>query len=179
MKTLFRPLLLPFMALAVIGFILSLYIHIISLLGMPSPFGAATWSLHIGCFVIWLPAVLVSRKIMQGVPKKDFWKVALAGCPSWMKYLLYAFFGYAVINFAIFFVATGTSGKHQMGATPPPSILRGFSGHWLAFYSAGFALLYSAYHRDWNQLGKTCSKGHVLSYGDKFCAKCGEPIPDN
>jgi hypothetical protein len=162
--------------LAASGFFLSLYIHIISLLGIPSPFGATTWGLHVGIFLIWFPAVMVSMKMMQGVPRKDFWKVALVGCPPWMRYAVYAVFGYAIFNFVIFMSIVGPTGKHQLNDTPPPAVLRGFSGHWLAFYGAGFGLLYSAYKLGWDKLQRKCPNGHIVSYNAKFCEQCGQKM---
>jgi hypothetical protein len=58
-----------------------------------------------------------------------------------MRYMVYGFFGYAIINFLLF-IAVAPSGGH--GANPPTVVWRGFSGHWMAFYSAAFAILYSA-----------------------------------
>ena len=34
--------------------------------------------------------------------------------------------------------------KGDSGANPPAIVWRGFSGHWMAFYSAALAILYSA-----------------------------------
>jgi hypothetical protein len=48
--------------------------------------------------------------------------------------------GYAVINFTIFMRQPPGSGS---GTNPPADVLRGFSGLWMAFYSAALAILYS------------------------------------
>jgi len=65
----------------------------------------------------------------------------LRGAPEWMRYMVYGFGGYAMVNFAIFFFHSPHGGS---GANPPAVVWRGFSGHWMAFYSAALAILYSA-----------------------------------
>ena len=45
------------------------------------------------------------------------------------------------VNFAIFFFQAPHGGS---GANPPAVVCRGFSGHWMVFYSAALAILYSA-----------------------------------
>jgi hypothetical protein len=51
-------------------------------------------------------------------------------------------FVYAVVNFILFMVTT--SGQPKPVGPAPASVLRGFSGHWMAFYAAAFSTLYSA-----------------------------------
>jgi hypothetical protein len=131
---------LPFLALAVAGLVLSLVAHVAALLGLPQPMGSAAWALHAGIIVVWLPAVLASRRLGVDPKSKDFWKVALRGCPPWVGWVTGGFFAYAVVNFLVFFV--GGRGGGGLGAQP--AVFRGFSGHWMAFYSAAAAMLYSA-----------------------------------
>ncbi len=70
----------------------------------------------------------------------DSWKIVTKGSPG-LCYLLYFFFAYAFVNFAIFF-AQAPTGKH---IEPTPAIVwRGFSGHWMLFYCASFVILSSA-----------------------------------
>jgi hypothetical protein len=72
---------------------------------------------------------------------QDYWKLVLQGSPEWMRYMVYGFFGYAFVNFALFISKAPTGGG---GANPPAIVWRGFSGHWMLFYSAALATLYSA-----------------------------------
>ena len=134
---------LPFLfsLLALLGLILSLWVHIGALLGLRVAPAAFFWVLHIGIFVVWFPAVLAARKRVGNLNRRDFWKVVLKDAPDWMRYMVYVFFGYAVVNFAIFFLNTAGGSD---GANPPATVWRGFSGHWMLFYSAAFAILYSA-----------------------------------
>jgi hypothetical protein len=97
---------LPFMALAGVGFILSVAVHLRAIAGSSIPFGGAVWALHIGIFAVWLPTVLVAIRLTRGAKRKDFWKIALVGCPKWMRTALYVIFGYAILNFVLFIATT-------------------------------------------------------------------------
>jgi hypothetical protein len=97
--------------------------------------------LHIGIFVVWFPAVLVAQKLVGNGNRKDYWKVVLKDSPVWMRYMVYGFAGYAFINFLLFMGETSTVNN---GANPPAAVWRGFSGHWMLFYSGALAILYSA-----------------------------------
>ena len=136
-----KPLLWPFIVLSGVGLGLSLWVHMGAVAGRKVAPEAFFWMLHGGIFVVWIPAVLVSIKRVGNSGRKDFWKLALRGSPEWMRYMVYGFFGYAVVNFAIFFFQAPQGGS---GANPPAVVWRGFSGHWMAFYSAALAILYSA-----------------------------------
>src|SRR5438874_2113973 len=92
----------PFFVLAVAGLVLSLLAHGAGLLGLPQPLGSAAWALHVGIFVVWLPALLASRRLVPGPPRQDFWKVALRPCPRWVRWATAGFFFYAVVNFLLF-----------------------------------------------------------------------------
>jgi hypothetical protein len=131
--------LLALSAVAAIGLILSCASHFAALFGRTGPLGDHAWLLHIGIFIVWLPTVLVARE-MAG--NRGFtWEAVLRGCPAWMKYVVYAFAGYAGVNFIVFVLnAPPKSAFNGM----PPSIVRGFSGHWMAFYAMAMATLYSA-----------------------------------
>lgn len=136
-----KSILTFFMLLAAIGLVLSATVHCCALFGWKFPFPDLAWSLHGGIFVVWFPAVFMAQKLAKGCPRKDLWKVALRGCPPWLKGMTYFFLGYAVLNFFLF--SSGSSyGKHDYSG------IGGFSGHWMAFYAAALALLYSALHTD-------------------------------
>ncbi len=161
-------LLLPFMLLAAFGFILSVLVHVSALLGLPVPGGDTAWGLHIGIFVVWLPAVLVSTRTARFTNQKNFWKVTLSGCPPWMRKALYVVFGYAVLNFIIFILA-----RKQQTGVPSTADFRGFSGHWMVFYGAAFATLYSVRRAPQLLQDRTCVNGHSVSGEAQFCPECG------
>jgi hypothetical protein len=73
--------------------------------------------------------------------------------------------------------------RMQSGANPPPVVWRGFSGHWMAFYSAALAILYSAaVNPPSDQLFQSrpfaqnsCVNGHPLTATQRFCPNYGQP----
>jgi hypothetical protein len=157
-------------ALAAVGLAASVVVHACAWLGIPNPFGPLAWTLHVGIFVVWLPAILATNKSLGNFSYKrnDFWAVALAGCPPWMTRIVMGFFYYAIANFAVFFLRSFRVDPKHMD---PSVTLQGFSGHWMAFYAAAIGLLCSAAHR----VDVKCSNGHSLSPAAKFCESCGAP----
>lgn len=162
------------MALAAVGLLLSLGVHVASLLGLRVPGGELVWSLHIGIFVVWFPAVLVAARANRGRPQREYWKTVLSGCPPWMRYTGYVLFAYAVANF-FWVMATGES-RHGLKNFDEVSAIRAFSGHWLVFYGAAFAILYSAYRAPGLLLRQRCVNGHEVSGRDAFCSTCGKKL---
>lgn len=136
-----QPFLAFFTVLSCIGLILSLWVHIGALMGRRVAPESFFWGLHVGIFVVWFPAIFAAQKRAGSINRRDFWRVVLKGSPEWMRYMVYAFLGYAVLNFSLF-MSQAPTGK--TGANPPASVWRGFSGHWMAFYSAAFAILFSS-----------------------------------
>jgi hypothetical protein len=170
-------LLPPLMLYAACGLVLSLAAHILSFFGIQFGGMPLFIGLHVCIFPLWIPVVFIAQKMMGGVQRKDFWKVALSGCPVWMRYMTYGFFIYAVVNFAIFIILVSMHPPAKGGGAPPPEVLHGFSGHWMAFYSAGLAILTTAYRRGLSNLQRKCPFGHEIGWGDKFCPTCGSSIP--
>lgn len=171
-------ILYPFLLLAASGFVLSVVVHFMALAGAAIPGGKLVWALHVGIFVVWIPAVLVSMHMTRYANRKDFWKVAVAGCPIWMRRVGYVLFGYAILNFVLFIATTGSQPKQSMGNAPPPSVVRGFSGHWMVFYGAAFAILYSRIHAPQLYRERRCPQGHAVSPSARFCPECGYAFPN-
>lgn len=165
-------LLSPFICLAVLGLILSLIAHSCALLELPQPWGNAAWGLHLGVFVVWLPAILVANTLVKDFKQKDFGKAALRGCPTWLRWLTGGFFVYAAINF-ITFLPVAPAGPRVVGAPAPPVVFRGFSGHWMAFYSAAAAILYSAVVVSKHDPVRRCHHGHPVPPSALYCEICG------
>ena len=171
MTGLMRNVTLPFMLLAAIGLGLSLYAHVLALLNLPFPWGESVWFLHVGIFVVWFPAVLIAQRLVRNSSQKDFWKVALLGCPHWMRIAGVVLFAYAILNF-LFFALSASNGAQSGEA----SNIRGFSGHWLIFYGAAFAILYSARARPDLLEGFKCPNGHDADPLAQYCGTCGFQI---
>jgi hypothetical protein len=150
----------PFMALALMGFVASLAVHIPAWLGLTFPF--EVFGLHFGIFVVWIPAMLASYGLTGGARGFDYYRYALRGCPKWMRWSVYGLFGYTFVNFFSGFLGFFTG-------TPMERL---FSGHWMLFYFVAFATLYSATHaKDFH-----CLNGHKLMPGANFCSQCGAPL---
>jgi hypothetical protein len=160
------------MWLAIAGFVASLVVHILALAGLPSPFGSATWGLHVGIFVVWIPTVLVAQRMATNVRQAELWKAVLRGCPAWVQSGMYVVGGYAVLNFVLFWLQTTAYPKNKV---PELIELRGFSGHWLVFYYVGAAALYSAI-RLGNSGQRRCSHGHDVSPFANYCETCGAQL---
>ena len=161
------------MALAACGLALSIGAHCMVLAGVPIPGGKLVWGLHVGIFVVWIPTVLTSMRTTRYANRKDFWKIALAGCPLWMRRGFYVLFGYGILNFVVFMATTANQPKQQRIGDTPPSVVRGFSGHWMIFYGAAFAVLYSRIHAPELDRERKCPQGHTASPTARFCAECG------
>lgn len=147
----------PIALVALLGFLLSLGVHVTALLGIDvsekMPF---VWGLHVGIFAVFIPFVFSIRKILGDKPTLiEFRKLI----PGWVATLMFMLMGYTFINFALFMLATeGGSpiihdGKfilqnhghliRELSSTEYAAFraneLRGFSGHWLMFYFVPFA----------------------------------------
>jgi hypothetical protein len=166
-----KPFIWIFISLAAFGLLLSLWVHINALLGRVVIPDEYFFALHAGVFVVFIPAVLVQNAIFRRPARQSDWKVPLRFAPPWMLYMVYAFFAYAFLNFAIF-IAHTTSYRGAHVGTPPP-VWRGFSGHWMLFYSAALAILYSV-SQSGNATG-TCANGHRFSSAYSACPQCGSP----
>lgn len=170
----FVPLVWIFVVLSAAGLFVSLYVHLGAIMGRRVAPDAFFFLLHVGAIFMFFPTILVSNKRVGSTRRKDFWKRALQGSPDWMRYMVYGFFGYAIINFLLFMFNAPPKGSV---GSPPAVIWRGFSGHWMAFYSASLAILYSAVSPDAS--GLRCINGHALSPGATFCNQCGQPALRN
>jgi hypothetical protein len=171
-----QALLLPLMVYAACGLALSLVVHILSFFGLALGGNWLFTTLHVGIFPLWLPVVLIAQKMTSGTTRRDFWNAAFSGCPPWMKYMTYGFLGYAILNFVIFtFLIPAHPPPRQAGA-PPAAVVHGFSGHWMAFYSAGLAIVTTAYRRGLSNLQRRCPFGHEIGWTDRFCPTCGAKV---
>jgi hypothetical protein len=159
-----------FAALSAIGLVFSVVSHLSALMGGSGPLGDKSWYLHVGIFVVWLPAVIAVNRLTQGGPAKGHLD---RSCPPWMKYMTYSFFGYGLLNFVIFMVnGSPSSGTGFMS----PADVRGFSGHWMVFYSAALSVLYAAASGQ-TELLRRCLNGHLVGPLAKYCDQCGMMIP--
>src|SRR5438270_8806664 len=121
MKVLAFPLLL----IAGAGFLLSLTAHVLALFGIAMPGGGLVWALHVGIFVVWIPAILLSKRRLSNVPRKDQMNAMLGDSPVWMRRAVKILFVYALVNFLLFIISM--TGHPKPTEAAPPAVIRGFS----------------------------------------------------
>ena len=120
---------------AAIGFVASVGCHLMAWLQMEPAGGKWVFILHVGILVLWFPLVMMANRTM---PKPGRGNVdhLLAELPKWAGRVVSALFFYALLNFAYFIYCTQEYPKNKV---PFSLELRGFSGHWIMFYSAAWA----------------------------------------
>ena len=161
--------LLPFVILSAVGFVLSVIVHGLAIFGVTPPGGDIVFVLHIGIFIIWIPAVMLNQR-----HRKDF----LDRTPAWMKNTLAVLGAYAILNFGYFLVTSPKKGSAEAKAHPAsPKVVRGFSGHWMIFYGAGFAMLWCAWKERRGGTHLRCLNGHVVPPLSTQCPTCGAVVP--
>jgi hypothetical protein len=128
--------------------------------------------LHVGIFVVWIPAVLVAQRLARGYERRDVWKAVLRGLPVWLQTAGRLLFGYALVNFAVFLLFLAPN----KGPATTLNEFRGFSGHWMLFYGAAFGILYSARRVGVLDHERKCLNGHLVSGAAKVCEQCGAPV---
>lgn len=159
--------------LAVVGWTVGLVVHLLAVADVDVtakvPF---VWGLHIGVFVVWLPAILILKnsKAAQDFQKTGtlntmnpgaILKMMFHNTPAWLTVIAIGGFFYATINIMLFMasqpgvpdIQNGQYILHNHGQLIKKlteqeyhhyraNELRGFSGHWLAFYGMAAAILF-------------------------------------
>jgi len=167
------PFLWPLVGVSAVGLAVSLWVHLAALMGHRVVPGVLFFVLHASIFIVWFPAFFAAKGLVSKVRRKDFWKAALRGAPEWMRYMVSGFFWYAVLNFLyVYFVRKVANSDGRLN--PSVDDWRGFSGHWMAFYSAALAILYSAARVSAGL--PRCPNGHLSSPNSRFCEQCGQRI---
>jgi hypothetical protein len=147
-----------FGTLATIGLAASVVVHGLSLLGKPLQDAfPAIWGLHVGIFLVFIPAVLELRNTSDRTDPLAL----MRGVPPWAAALVGFLFIYAFINFFTSFTGAAAGspeirdgqyvlmnkGRFVRALTfdeyvqGRANILRGFSGHWMVFYAVAAVVL--------------------------------------
>ncbi|MBI5528876.1 MAG: hypothetical protein HY897_21310 [Deltaproteobacteria bacterium] len=145
-----------FRVLAIIGLALSVVVHVAALCGhMLMPMARAMIGLHLGIFVVFIPAVLATREdpTLRQWGRQSWWHLSV---PLWAKIGVGVLMVVAAANFA-YFAVTDRSSRHATShrdsqERPVPlnpavrwekdlRTLRVFSGGWMVFYAAAALLL--------------------------------------
>src|SRR5262249_44828982 len=100
------------------------------------------------------------------------WKACFAGCPTWLRWMTTAFGTHAILNFIIC-LAVVQAAPPVAGAPAPPVVFAMASGHWMFFYSAAAATLYS--YLVVRRVGPAgcCPNYHPVSPATVYCEVCG------
>lgn len=161
-----------FLVPAVVGFLTLLAIHIAVFAGMTPP-SVIDKFVFVGLFVVWLPAVLVSKRLSKEYKQSDLWRATLCGCPQWMRTALWSIWGYGVLGTFLFPLLLGRNVDSYAGS------LQGVSGFLMGFYAMAVCIFYSATRAEEFDRNRRCPNGHHVSPVAKFCEECGSPITDN
>ncbi|MFS2016477.1 hypothetical protein ACEN88_07855 [Massilia sp. CT11-108] len=142
---------------ALTGFVLAAATHVFALAGVDvAEHFPSVWLLHVGIFVVFVPFVFSSRKVLGTRPSLADMRALV---PGWVFFAGAAVWLYMMINFALFAAATQggnpavEAGKYvlknhgrlirELSGAEYEALraneLRGFSGHWLLFYFVPFA----------------------------------------
>jgi len=142
---------------ALTGLVLSAIAHVCALAGIDvAERVPSVWLLHVGIFLVFFPLVFSSRKVFGKRPSLADMRALV---PGRVYAVGLAIFIYAMVNFALFLVATeGGNPAIEAGQyvlknhgrlireltfaeyeALRANELRGFSGHWLFFYFVPFA----------------------------------------
>ena len=159
---------LPFAAIALAGFVISMAVNIAGWMGkviLPSSMFAA---MHIGVFLVFFPAVLLAGRRRNGLPWKFKKRENGSGMPGWALKFAGFIFIYAMANFIIFIFTAGSSKQH---GAPSAIMWRGFSGHWMVFYLFSFGMLYTVISAPSDKA--KCVNGHEMNSDALVCPVCG------
>jgi hypothetical protein len=152
-------------ALAGVGLLLSVAVYVSASLGVdPKTWFYLYWVLHVGLFVIWFPAVLLSNELPHRISHGKREDRIMTNLPKWMARSTIVVFFFAVANFSVMMALThGGSVEEKNGRADlvshdhvvkqltsaeardiPLYEARLFSGHWIALYWIGICALYSS-----------------------------------
>jgi hypothetical protein len=158
---------------ALAGWLLGILVNVLSLLDIDvtekAPF---IWLLHIGIFVVWIPAVLDLREnqelkdymqsgILNQMNPIGFYKIIFKDIPTWIILLALGGFFYAGINFILFISSQEGTASIKDGQFVlqnhgqlvriltkqeyhhySANEVRGISGHWILFYGMATGILF-------------------------------------
>ncbi len=149
--------------LALIGFVLSLLVHLCALAGMDVATAVpAVFGLHVAMFAVFIPFVLsINKRFGRRARLSELAQLL----PRWVRVLMFLLFAYVIVNFFLFLAATGGGSPSQQEngqfilqyqgklirvltaqeyTAFKANEVRGFSGHWLLFYFVPFAYFFFA-----------------------------------
>jgi hypothetical protein len=158
------------LAIASIGFIGVLTVHLAALFGFVAPFQHGEKLVFPTLFFIWLPMIFYMNRLTRDFKQKDLWKAALRGCPKWMRTTLWVIFGYSWVGSIAVPLFFGKSMDSRLFEA------RLLSGVMLGFYAVTVCVLYSSTQASKFDESRRCLNGHRVGPLAKFCDECGAPV---
>jgi len=134
-----KPLLLPLAVVATLGLSMSVWVHLAAWEGQKAVPEWAFFLLHLGIFVVWLPAFFILKARSNG-NVSDLWNSVTGSGNEWLSALYRAVLLYAVL---IEVITMFHPGKRHSPELDPGGAL-GFSTIWIIFYFVGAATLFTA-----------------------------------
>ncbi len=152
----------PLAVVAAIGWAACILVSVLGIAGVELPQAVPT-TLFFGVFPLWFCAVLVLQRQVGELAGGDLWKIAFRRCPQWMRYAIWASWGYAFLSF--FLIAGG-------------GVFDGKAAGFVAvFYASACGIFVTAVAT--KDEPTECAKGHRIGPFDKFCRECGAEIKRN
>lgn len=147
----------PLMVLAAVGWAVCIVVSALSIAGVNIPDSAAG-VLFAGAFPLWFCTVLLLQRQMSGA-RNFSWAMALPGCPEWLRYAIWATWGYGILSF--FLVAGGP-----------------FQAKGVGFIATFYATSLGVFMTAWSTRDEPteCANGHRIGPVEKFCSECGAEI---
>ncbi|HEX9062566.1 MAG TPA: hypothetical protein VF941_20520 [Clostridia bacterium] len=157
-----------FCILAVIGFVLSFFAHFSTYFMNPQRNFPFLWILHVGIFIVGMPAVFVAKYKNPGSDKRASLFEKVKSASVWIQILCVVFILYTVINFGLFGALTKDGNPDIISGNYVISNhgkivrvisedeyekhrsyeVRGFSGAWMLFYIIFSAMLFSQWEKE-------------------------------
>ncbi len=161
-----------FFFIALFGALSAITVHISAMLGIDvadkSPF---IWLLHVLIFMVWIPTIFSLKKEQEQNKEANAFTLLTKNKPKWLIGLIIAIAVYTGFNFMFSMSNTeGTSkeengiyslhnrGKHIRNITEEEyhlheaNVLRGFSGHWILFYTVATIALYKGESKEEDEI---------------------------
>lgn len=145
---------------AAIGWAACIIVSLLSFAGVGIPAWTAG-AFFVGVFPLWLVTFLLLQKQMPNFSKGG-WSVAFRGCPRWLRYAIWATWGYGLLSFLL-----GAGGPFEVKGL----------GFIAVFYATSLGVFVTtvATRNDPTE----CINGHSIGALDKFCPECGAEIKRN
>ncbi len=154
----------PLFLLSALGLVVSFAIHLSSFIPGRIVEMGQVWPMHVLIFPLFLIMIHRTNKDSTSGKQGSF---PPADAPRWMSLLITVLFIYALVNFAMLLVHTYNGGPRrrdgkyvqqnhgrvikEITETEYNQLraweARGFSGHWMLFYSAPMAAFYAFWRR--------------------------------